>query len=39
MNFNGPSWLLFLIGLLVVLAIIALVAYLFDFSADMIVVP
>lgn len=39
MNFNGPSWLLFLLGILAILAIIALVFYLFDFTADTIVLP
>lgn len=30
MNFNGPSWLMFLIGILIVLAILALVGVTVD---------
>jgi hypothetical protein len=32
MSFNGPSWLLFLIAILVVLAVIFLFTRLFDFT-------
>jgi hypothetical protein len=38
MNINGPSWLIFLIAILVILAVVFLFTRLFDFTAEIIMV-
>lgn len=37
MNFSGPSWLLFLIAILVILAVVYLFTRLFDFNEALLV--
>jgi hypothetical protein len=36
-NINGPSWLIFLIAILVILAVVFLFTRLFDFTPEMLV--